>query len=132
MFDTIPGEIGAGESDRMQTTLPYPATFDDIVQSTAPGNNLPLGRNEAAMALESRLHVTQEGTQIQAVNVTDEIAISWKRFLCNTMNNKKIIAGGISAVYAVRPLDGADPQLLFFHPDTTYTFFPKAEDACQA
>ena len=80
MFDTIPVEIGAGEPDHMQTALPCPATFDDIVHSKAPGSNLPLGRNEAAMALESLLHVTQEGTQMQAVNVTDEIAFPWKRF----------------------------------------------------
>ena len=57
------------------------ATFADVVQSKAPGSNLPMGRNETAMALESLLHVTREGTQIQAVNVTNKIAFSWKRCL---------------------------------------------------
>ena len=67
------------------------------------------------------MHVTQEGTQIQALNVTDEIAFSWKLSLCDTMNNKEIIAGGSSAVYAVRTFDGAVPQLFVCHPDSTYT-----------
>ena len=53
-----------------------PGTFADFVHAKAPGSNLPMGRNEEAMALESLLHVTHEGTQIQAVNVTDEIAFS--------------------------------------------------------
>ena len=39
----------------------------------------------------------------------------------HTINNKEIIAGGISAVYAVRTLDGDVPRLLFCHPDSTYT-----------
>ena len=73
------------------------------------------------MALESLLHVMQRGTQIQAVNVADEIAFARKRYLCNTMNNKEIIAGGISAVYAVRILDGDVPRLPFCHPDSAYT-----------
>ena len=37
------------------------------------------------------------------------------------MNNKEIIAGGISAVYAVRTLDGDVPRLLLCHPDSTNT-----------
>ena len=37
------------------------------------------------------------------------------------MTNKEIIAGGISAVYAVRTLDGDVPRLIFCHPDSTYT-----------
>ena len=62
LFDTIPFDIGAGEPDRMKTrlTLPCPATFADIVHSKAPGGNLPMGKNEAAMALESLLNVTHE------------------------------------------------------------------------
>ena len=114
MFDTIPFEIGPGEPDGMKTrlALPCPATFADIVHSKAPGINLPMGSNEAAMVLESVLNVTHEGTQIQAVNATDEIAFSWKRCLCNTVNNKEIIPGENSAVYAVRILDSADPQTL--------------------
>ena len=98
---------------KTRMALACPATFADIVQSKAPGSNLPMGRNEAAMALESLLHVTREGTQIQALNVTDEIAFSWKRFLCNTVNNKEIIAEGISAVYGMRTLGGDVPRLFF-------------------
>ena len=86
------------------------------------------------MALESLLHVTQKGMQMKAVNVTDEIAFSRKRFLCNTVDNKEIITGGISAVYAVRPLDGANPQPRFL-PSRLYIhmcLFPAAEKACEA
>ena len=74
------------------------------------------------MALETVLHVTRQGTQIHAVNVTDEIAFSWKRLLRNTVPNREVIAGGISAVYVVRKPNEADgPQLFFCHPDSTYT-----------
>ena len=75
-FEKVPVEIGAGEPDRAKARLelPCPATFADIVHSEAPGGNLPMGRNEAAMAPESLLQFTRKGTQIQAVNITDEIA----------------------------------------------------------
>ena len=91
------------------------------MHSEAPGSNLPLGRNEAAMALESLLHATHNRKQIQSVNVTDGMAFSWKRLLRNTVNNREIIAEGISAVYAVAALDGDIPKLLFCHPDSSYT-----------
>ena len=56
------------------------------------------------------------------MNVTDGIAFPWKRLLRNTVGNKEIIAGGISAVYAVnKPHDSDGPQLFFCHPNTTYT-----------
>ena len=74
------------------------------------------------MALETLLHVTRQGTQIHAVNVTDEIAFSWKRLLRNTVPNREIIAGGTAAVYAVcKPNEADGPQLFFCHPDSTYT-----------
>jgi hypothetical protein len=122
-FETVPFEIDAGELNhgKARLELPCPTTFADIVHSEEPGINLPLGRNEAAMALQSLLHATHEGRQIQAVNVTDGIAFSWKRFLRNTVKNKEIIAEGVSAVYAVRAVDGDVPKLLFCHPDSSYT-----------
>ena len=117
-------EIGAAEPDRAKARLELttPVTFDDIVHSELPGKNLPMGRSEATMALETLLHVTRHGIQIHAVNITDGIAFSWKRLLRNTVRNREIIAGGISAVYAVRKPNEADgPQLFFCHPDSTYT-----------
>ena len=56
-------DIGAGKPDNMidELEIPCPATSADIVHSDAPGSNLPLGRNENAMALESLLHVMHEG-----------------------------------------------------------------------
>ena len=106
-----------------------PGTFADFVHAKAPGSNLPMGRNEEAMALESLLHVTHEGTQIQAVNNTDEIALIMESFLCNTVDNKDNIAGEISSVYAVGTLDGDVPRLLFCHSASTYTcvFFNSRE-----
>ena len=74
------------------------------------------------MALETLFRVTRQGTQIHAVNVTDGIAFPWKRLLRNTVTNKEIIAGGISAVYAVhKPHDSEGPQLFFCHPNSSYT-----------
>ena len=56
------------------------------------------------------------------MNVTDGIAFPWKRFLRNTVPNKEIMAGGISAVYAVhKPHDSEGPQLFFCHPNSSYT-----------
>ena len=38
------------------------------------------------------------------------------------MENKEIIAEGVSALYAVQvPHDSAGPQLFFCHPDSSYT-----------
>ena len=102
-FWKVPVEIGAAEPDRAKAKfeLATPVTFNDIVLSEAPGDNLPLGRNEANMALEALLQVGRQGAQIDAVNVTDGIAFPWRRLLRNTIENRQIIAGGISAVYAV-------------------------------
>ena len=101
--------------------LHRPATHADIVQSETPGKNLPLGRNEAAMTLESLLHATHGRRPIQAINVTDGIAFSWRRLLRNAVNNKEIIGEGISAVYAVKALDDDIPKLLLRHPNSSYT-----------
>ena len=124
MFRKIPIEIGAAEPDRAKAKFEFatPVSFNDIVHSEASGDNLPLGRNEATMALEALLQVTRQGTQIDAVNVTDGIAFPWKRLLCNTMENKEIVAGGISAVYVVPTSNYFDgPQLFFCHPNLSYT-----------
>ena len=51
--------------------LATPATFNDIVHAEAPGDTLPLGRNEAKIALDALLQVRRQGAQIDAVNVTD-------------------------------------------------------------
>ena len=123
-FWKVPVEIGAAEPDRAKAKFEFATlvTFDDIVHSEAPGDNLLLGRNESKMALEALLQVTRQGTQIDAVNVTDGIAFPWKRLLCNTMENKEIIAGGISAVYVVPTSNYFDgPQLFFCHPNLSYT-----------
>ena len=127
-FNQRPTQIGAGEPDRggPRMELHRPATFADIVESETPGDRLPLGRTEATMALESLLHATHQGNSIQALNITDGIAFSWRRCLRNTVKNREIIRDGISAVYAVKPLDQTVPKLLFCHPDSSYTyvFFP--------
>ena len=62
-FGRVPVEIGAAEPDRPKARLVFatPVSFDDIVHSETPGENLPLGRNEAALALESLLQGTGRG-----------------------------------------------------------------------
>ena len=120
-FHRVPVEIGAAEPDRVgaNAILAPPATLDDIKRWETPGDNLPMGRNEVAMALENLLQITRQGTHIQAVNVTDGIALLWQRFLRNTIQNKEIIRNGIIAAYVMGPHDG--PQLVFCHPDSSYT-----------
>ena len=123
-FGRVPVEIGAAEPDRPKARLTFatPVSFDDIVHSDTPGDNLPLGRIEATMALESLLQGTGRGRFFHAANVTDGISFPWKRLLRNTVSNKEIIAGGISAVYAVHePHDSEGPQLFFCHPNSHYT-----------
>ena len=74
------------------------------------------------MALESLLQVARQGTQFRPVNVTDGIAFPWKRLLRNTVKSREIIAGGITAVYALQtPHDSDGPQLCFCHPNSSYT-----------
>ena len=60
-FRRVPGEIGAAEPDHAKARfeLATPATLNENVPLKAPGDNLPLGRNEATMALESLLQVAQ-------------------------------------------------------------------------
>ena len=123
-FRRVPVEIGAAEPDHVKArfTIATPVTLNDIVHSETPGENLLLGRNEATMALESLLQGTGRGRLFHAVNFTDKVAFPWKRPLRNTVTNKEIIAGGISAVYAVhKPHDSEGPQLFFCHPNSSYT-----------
>ena len=74
--------------------LHRPAAHTDIVQLETLGNNLPLGRNKAAIMLQSLLHATHERKPIQAINTTDEFAFSWRRRWRNAVNNKEIIGEG--------------------------------------
>ena len=81
MFEAVPVKfgsqsIGAEEPDDVQPVLELqpPATFDDCIRLTAPGDQLSLGRTDAALAMQTLLQVVHEGRTIQAVNVTDEIA----------------------------------------------------------
>jgi hypothetical protein len=122
-FNRVPVEIGAAEPDRVGANAirARPATFDEIVRSgVQAGDNLPMGRTEVTTAIQTLLQVTRQGVHIEAVNITDGIALSWQRFLRNCVQNREIIRNGISAAYVVQtPHDG--PQFVFCHPDSNYT-----------
>ena len=123
IFNRAAVDLGAEEPEqnRARLKLERPITYADIVKSPGAGDKtLPLGRNEAMMALECLLHATHKKKQIQAINLTDEIAFPWQRWLRNVTENKEIIGDGITAVYAV--LTDKTPKFLFGHPDASYTY----------
>ena len=98
--------------------LERPLTYADIVKPPGAGDKtLLLGRNEAKTALESLLHATHKKKQIQAINLTDEIASPWQRWLRNVTVNREIIGDGITAVYAVQT--DKTPKFLFGRPDSS-------------
>ena len=99
-FRRVPVEIGAAEPDRAEARieLATPVTFDDIVHSEAPCDNLRLGRSEAILALETLLQFTRRGTRIHAVNVSDGIAFPWKRLLRNTVKDRDHRRGHLCSI----------------------------------
>ena len=91
----------AGASTWLAELKP-PATREDIVTWRSPHERaLPLGRNEAAMALDTLLQAkAPDGVPI-VINITDEVAFPWRKFLRNLVRNLEIIGQGVCSVYVV-------------------------------
>ena len=92
----------------------------DILNSTAE-HNLPVGRNEVHMALVTILNKFSPQESPFAVDITATAVLPWHRWLRNTVSNKELIGSGIVKVFALCETSINKPQIVFCHPDDTYT-----------
>ena len=96
----------------------------DILGSTSPEN--PVGRNEAHMALSTILqsYSAQRLAAIPspfAVDITATTAFPWHRWLRNVVENRELIGSGIVKVFALCETSVEKAEIVFCHPDDTYT-----------
>ena len=92
----------------------------DILDKTIR-DNLPVGRTEVHMALTAILqkHSSQECPF--AVDITAISVFPWHRWLRNVVSNRELIVSGIVKVFALCETSIQDTQVVFCHPDDTYT-----------
>ena len=94
--------------------------LEDIYSSTIQ-ESVPVGRAEVHMALTTILqnHFSQEIPF--AVNITAISAFPWHRWLRNVLTNRELVGSGIVKVFALCDTSIQDPQIVFCHPNDTYT-----------
>ena len=92
----------------------------DILESTSQ-DNLPVGRNEVHMALATILQRYSPQEFPFAVDITATIACPWHRWLRNVVSNRELIGSGIVKVFALCRQSILEAQIVFCHPDDTYT-----------
>ena len=94
--------------------------LEDIYSSTIQ-ESVPVGRAEVRMALTTILqnHFSQEIPF--AVNITAISAFPWHRWLRNVFTNGGFVCPGIVKVFALCDTSIQDPQIVFCHPNDTYT-----------
>ncbi len=116
------------------TRVPAAATFYNLLPQVVEGNRLhldppaqasdiyphatrsePIGRKETHMALSA---ITQ-CAGAQAVDITDEIAFQWRRWLTNVVQAHELIGCGIRKVFAAHLDPTEPPQILFLRADDT-------------
>ena len=56
-----------------------------------------------------------------AVDITDTVAFPWHRWLHNVVENQELIGCGIVKVFALWHRQCDERQIIFCHPDDTYT-----------
>ena len=81
----------------------------------------PLGRNEVSMALATILQSYSPQQFPFAVEITDNVAFPWHRWLRNVVENRELIGCGIVKVFALWPSSSDKQRIIFCHPDDTYT-----------
>ena len=94
--------------------------LEDIYSSTIQ-ESVPVGRAEVHMVLTTILqnHFSQEIPF--AVNITAISAFPWHRWLRNVFTNREFVGPGIVKVFALCDTSIQDPQIVFCHPNDTYT-----------
>ena len=92
----------------------------DILDS-ASGDAVPVGRAEVHMALTNILQSYSPQEFPFAVNITATTVFPWHRWLRNVVSNRELIVSGIVKVFALCETSIQDTQIVFCHPDDTYT-----------
>ena len=92
----------------------------DILDSTCQ-DNLPVGRHEVHMALTSILQSHSPQESPFAVDITATTAFPWHRWLRNVVPNRELVGSGIVKVFALCQTSILEAQIVFCHPDDTYT-----------
>ena len=92
----------------------------DILDSTS-GDAVPVGRAEVHMALTNILQSYSPQEFPFAVNITATTAFPWHRWLRNVVSNRELVVSGIVKVFALCETSIQDTQVVFCHPDDTYT-----------
>ena len=94
---------------------------EDILQNsmdTCLQDNVPIGRTEVCMALVT---ILQRHSPQPCVDITTTTAFPWHRWLRNVTQNREIIGCGIVKVFALCLTSIQQAQIVFCHPDDTYT-----------
>ena len=80
-----------------------------------------MGKNEVSMALAAMLQSYSPKEFPFAVDITATTAFPWHRWLRNTVENRELIGNGIAKVFALCQTSIVEAQIVFCHPDDTYT-----------
>ena len=99
--------------------------LEDIVSST-PKDKLQVSRNDVTMALATILQSYSQKRVVAtdssfAVNITATSVFPWDQWLRNVVEREKLISSGIVKVFALCETSVLEAQIVFCHPDDTYT-----------
>ena len=97
--------------------------LEDIVNSTPI---LQVSRDNVTMALATILQSYSQKRVVAtdssfAVNITATSVFPWHRWLRNVVEREKLISSGIVKVFALCETSVLEAQIVFCHPDDTYT-----------
>ena len=98
-----------------------PTWYLQDILDNSPQDNLPVGRHEVSMALNTILQSHSPQEVPFAVDITAISAFPWHRWLRNVVPNREIIGSGIVKVFALCLTSIQEAQIVFCHPDDTYT-----------
>ena len=101
-------------------TFDPPLTFQDIRAHNAVDQSLPVGREQAKVALQSLLRYRFGEFENGTLNITDGLAFQWQRFLNNTSFCKELVGPGIQRVYALQYERHDEPTLVLCRADGSY------------
>ena len=99
--------------------------LEDIVSST-PKDKLQVSRDNVTMALATILQSYSQKRVVAtdssfAVNITATSVFPWDQWLRNVVEREKLISSGIVKVFALCETSVLEAQIVFCHPDDTYT-----------
>ena len=84
-------------------------------------DSLPLGRHGVHMALITVLQSYAPQEPPFGVDIIAATVFSWHRWLRNVVSNRELIHCGIVRLFALCQTTTLEAQLVFCHPDDTYT-----------